>query len=129
MRDLPSHLAIIGGATAVAAGVAAGWVAGLIVALIGLGVAASTWVGRRIATDVDRGWLTALLPLAFIAKMIGSAVRYFVVAGSFASWLISRLHGKLGLYDPAATANAHGISADQMQRVRVGRIDKGADRD
>jgi hypothetical protein len=80
MRDLPSHLAIIGGAAAVAAGVASGWVAGLIVALVGLGVLASTWVGRRIATDVDRRWLSALLPLAFIAKMIGSTARYFVVA-------------------------------------------------
>ena len=80
MRDLPSHLAIIGGAAAIAAGVVSGWTSGLIVALIGLGILASTWVGRRIATDVDRAWLTALLPLAFIAKMIGSAVRYFVVA-------------------------------------------------
>ena len=79
MRDLPTHVAIIGGAAVVAAGVASGWVAGLIVALIGLGVLASIWVGQRIATDVDRGWLTALLPLAFIAKMIGAAVRYFVV--------------------------------------------------
>lgn len=80
MRDLPSHLVIIGGAAAIAAAVASGWVVGLIVALIGLGVLASTWVARRIATDVDRGWLAALLPLAFIAKMIGSAGRYFVVA-------------------------------------------------
>ena len=80
MRQLPSHLAIIVGAAAVAAGVVSGWVAGVVVVLIGVGVLASTWFGARIATDVDRGWLSVLLPLAFIAKMVGSAVRYFVVA-------------------------------------------------
>ncbi len=80
MRQLPWNLAIIGGAAAVAAGVASGWAAGIVVALIGAGVLASTWLGVRLATDADRGWLSVLLPLAFIAKMIGSAMRYLVVA-------------------------------------------------
>ena len=80
MRQLPSHLAIIVVAAAVAAGVVSGWVAGVVVALIGVGVLASTWLGVRLATDADRRWLSMLLPLAFIAKMVGSAVRYFVVA-------------------------------------------------
>ncbi len=80
MRQLPSHLAIIVGAAAVAAGVVSGWVAGVVVALIGVGVLVSTWLGVRLATDADRGWLSMLLPLAFIAKMVGSGVRYFVVA-------------------------------------------------
>ena len=80
MRQLPWHLAIIGGAAVVAAGVAGRWVAGIVVVLIGVGVLAWTWLGARIATEVDQGWLSMLLPLAFIAKMIGSAMRYFVLA-------------------------------------------------
>ena len=80
MRQLPSHLAIIVVAAAVAAGVVSGWVAAIVVALVGGGVLASTWAGARLATDADRRWLSMLLPLAFIAKMVGSAVRYFVVA-------------------------------------------------
>ncbi len=80
MRQLPWHIAIIGGAAVIAAGVASGWVGGIVVALIGGGVLAMTWLGRRIATEADRRWLSAMLPVAFIAKMIGSAVRYFVVA-------------------------------------------------
>jgi hypothetical protein len=83
VRNLPWHLAIIGGAVVVAAGVASGWVAGIVVALIGLGILASTWLGATIATDADRAWLSLLLPVAFIAKMIGSALRYFVVAEFF----------------------------------------------
>ena len=42
MRQLPWHLAVIGGAVAVAAAVISGWVAGIVVALIGFGVLAST---------------------------------------------------------------------------------------
>ena len=80
MRELPWNLLIIGVAVVFAAGVAGGWVAGIVIALIGLGALGSTWLGARLATDVDRGWLTVLLPLAFIARMVGAAVRYFVVA-------------------------------------------------
>ena len=92
MRDLPVYLVIIAGAAVIAAGVASGWVAGVIVALIGIGVLASTWLGARIATDVDRGWLTLLLPLAFVAKMIGSAVRYLVVVDVYGNGDAFRYH-------------------------------------
>ena len=62
MRQLPLHLAIVGGAALAAVGVASGWVAAMVVTLIGVGVLASLWVSGRIATDADRAWLSALLP-------------------------------------------------------------------
>ncbi len=78
MRDLPWLIAIIGVAAVVVAAVASGWIAGIVVAIIGLGVAASAYLGARIASDVDQHWLPTLLPLAFMAKMVGSAMRYYI---------------------------------------------------
>ncbi len=83
MRDLPWLLAIIGIAAVAAAGVASGWAAGIVVGFIVFGVIVSMRVGTRIASEVDRQWLPLLLPLAFIVKMIGSAMRYYMVAEYF----------------------------------------------
>lgn len=35
-------------------------------------------LGARLATDVDREWLGWLIPTAFIAKIMGSAIRHYV---------------------------------------------------
>lgn len=83
MRRFLAHLLIIAIAVLAAWGIATGWVGGLSVVLVGVGVLASTWIGGRIAIDADRAWLSTLLPLAFLAKMIGSVVRYYVVAGVY----------------------------------------------
>lgn len=83
MREAPWHVAIIGLAVVVAAGLVKGWVAGFAVAFVGAGVLLSTWLGAKIATDPDRAWLSVLLPLAFLAKMAGAAVRYYMVAETY----------------------------------------------
>lgn len=80
MRELPWFLAIIAIAVAAVAFAASGWAATFVVMFVGLGIVVSMRVGTSIARDVDRQWLPLMLPLAFMAKMLGTAVRYYVVA-------------------------------------------------
>ena len=80
MRELPWLLLTIGIAGIAVVSFASGEVAGYVVTLVVAGLLISTLVAVKIARDVDRKWLPALLPAAFAAKMMGAAVRYYVVA-------------------------------------------------
>jgi hypothetical protein len=79
VREFPWIVAVGAVALIVVSAMTAGFVAAAIVAFIALGLLAASLLGAAIATDVDRSWLPLLLPLAFMAKMAGSAARYYQV--------------------------------------------------
>ncbi len=49
------------------------------VVFVTVGLAITAQVATRISTDLDRKWLTTLLPLAFVVKMAGVVARYVMV--------------------------------------------------
>ena len=49
------------------------------VLLAAAGIVITVRVAPRIAIDSDRKWITTLLPLAFVAKMVGAVLRYLMV--------------------------------------------------
>ena len=53
------------------------------VLFVAAGMVITVRVAGRIAVDSDRTWLTTLLPLAFVAKIAGSIVRYLAVTELF----------------------------------------------
>ena len=76
MREFPWYLVIIAVAGGAVAFAASGWAAMFVVLFVGLGIVVSMRVGTNIARDVDRQWLPVLLPLAFMAKMLGTTIQY-----------------------------------------------------
>lgn len=46
---------------------------------VALGLVLTARFAARIANDLDRAWITTLLPLAFVAKMLGTFARYLMV--------------------------------------------------
>ncbi len=80
MRDAVGLVLVVVAGVAAAAAVAAGLLAGVAVAVVGVGTLVAARLGTVLANDADRAWLPLLFPVAFLAKMAGSAVRYLMVA-------------------------------------------------
>ena len=49
------------------------------VVFVAAGIVITMRVAARIAVDADRKWITTLLPLAFVAKIVGTIARYLMV--------------------------------------------------
>ncbi len=120
MRNLPWHLAIIGGAVVIAAGVASGWVAGIVVALIGAGILASSFLismkangllqALRVGTSAINGEVERRTREDCTARYL-----YMVIAGR--EFQISEeLYGKLHDGD-RVTVNFYEISDGWMDSV------------
>jgi hypothetical protein len=69
----------IGAAVVVTVGLMLGQLSLAAVVFVAVGLVITAQVAVRIGTDLDRSWLATLLPLAFVAKMIGVVARYLMV--------------------------------------------------
>jgi hypothetical protein len=92
------------------------------IAFILLGLLLFSWVGRGMATKEDRDWFPGLMMWGFIAKMLGSLARFYMVTGiyrdgdSFTYHSIGRIMANVwrGFVVPTSNSSAGTATAEQI---------------